>query len=525
MQVQEYVFRMDEGQNGVFTVCEDEKYGLVSLPLQGKDISETTNAAELEAQGGTFIVLPQWDEIRANVYLESDDEITGEEMLSSGFLCEYYVLKDGLWGILDETGRLIQEPLYKEVTIVNSYPFNKGLDPDFLGAPFSRDSTSGRVLVRKGNKWGMLHGHGQEVLPLVYDDIRIIFYHYARHHVYVVRKEGLCGVTDQTGRFLIPMMYPSLYCNTLEYLRDDTAFRIESKEGIGYVRLGDGKCLASPVWERIDVGKLYTDSDNEPCGYIFTVWKDDHCGLIFNDKGLIIPPEWDEIVPRRTFIYDDPLSYSVRRGKHWGCCDENGFLISDALWDETDAYHNGIACVKKGSQWGAIGADGQLCVPVQWDEIEGFGIKNTLSSAEVKTADIPSELLLHENTHLPDCFSWVRRNDLWGLIDRDGNVIEEPIWEIHNGAYGRRFDNGWLELKVRRSVANISDEEAAKIMDYLCEAIDCEEEDFEIEEDEMLNMGPDQSPEDEEIISDKVLTDSQDGIEYHIVVRRVERKK
>lgn len=278
----------------------------------------------------------------------------------------------------------------------------------------------------------MLRGHGHVILPLVYDSINIISYDQANSNVYTVCKDGLYGVVDQSGKSLIPMEYPPLYCRVLDYMWNCTVSRINSKTGTGYVRLGDGKCMVAPEWERVDLDRLYLPQDDEPYGHKYTVWKDGHCGLILDDKGMIIPPVWDEIIPRR-IQYRDPLSYSVRRGMYWGCCDANGHLICDPMWDEVDIYLNGIVCVKKDGRWGAINADGRHCVPVEWDEIEGFGLKNAMDDAIAHTN---TDVLLGwtVGTHLPSCYSWVRKNGLWGIIDREGTIIADPIWETHNRA-------------------------------------------------------------------------------------------
>ncbi len=111
---------------------------------------------------------------------------------------------------------------------------------------------------------------------------------------------------------------------------------------------------------------------------------------------------------------------------------------------------NGIGCVKRDGKWGAIGADGKLCVPLEWDDIEGFGVRSASDDAVART-NTGALLGLRRNRHttLPDCFCWVRRDGLWGLIDRAGTVVADPIWEIHDGDSACRFDGEWtIELSV-----------------------------------------------------------------------------
>ncbi len=446
MNVQRFVFRKPtEGQGDVFIACEKDKYGLIVIPNQCDVAPASLNTDELLAQGGSFITQPQWDEIRPNVCFNPDDDVTDEVNEPDRITCNYYVLKDGRWGILDETGCMLQEPVYEEVIIVNN---GQGLAESIIDSCLRHGfdyldvgAISGRVLVRKGDKWGMLRGHADAVLPLVYDSIEIVCYHWASSNVYTVGKDGLYGVVDPYGKFFIPMEYPPLHCESLDYMWNSSVFRIDGEAGTGYVRLGDGKCLVTPKWERIDSDRLYLAPDDEPWGYIFTVWKGGRCGLILSDKGMIIPPVWDEIIPRRIH-FRDPQSYSVRRGKQWGCCDESGHLICNAMWDEVGIYLNGIACVKKDGQWGAIGADGQLRVPVEWDEIEGFGIRNAMDDAVAHTnAGVLLRIAREAGTGLSNNLSWVRRNGLWGVIDTDGHIIAEPTLETHDDAVGNDDEN------------------------------------------------------------------------------------
>ena len=451
MNVQKFVFRTQStNPDDVFIVSDKGKYGLIRIPSGDTNIPDTLAVDELRARGGSFVAQTVWDDIKENVSIDPEMDVADKVYESSCIICNYYVLKDGYWGILDENGCLIQEPIYEEIIIGN--PDDEfGWFESYILDDFSVMDTgqiSGLVIVQKDNKWGILGGNGREFLPLAYDSIKTVEYYIGRSNVYIVCQDGLYGVVDRFGNYLVPMKYPSLYCEGLDYMWDCSVFRIESEAGIGYVRLGDGKCLVAPQWEHINVGRLYLSGDAEPYGHIFTIWKDGHCGLILDDKGMIIPPIWDEIVPRR-FVFEDPVSYSVRRGTSWGCYDSSGHMICDAIWDEVDMHLNGTGCVKKDGKWGAIGADGKLCVPLEWDDIEGFGVKSASDDAKAHT-NMGVLLGLRRSTYttLPDCFSWVQRDNLWGLIDREGAVFADPIWEFHDGAYARRFDAGWQELAV-----------------------------------------------------------------------------
>ena len=424
-----------------YIVLEGEKYGVIKIANHNFDESVSISTEELLKQGGSFIIPLQWDDIRDNICFDLNKTTTDDEAAPES-TCNYYVMRNGLWGILDEFGKDILEPFYEEVIITNYYESREVVSAKCHLNDFDSLSISGCVVVRKNDKWGLLGSYGDIILPIEYDSIGIVCYHWASSDVFIVCKKGLYGVVDQNGKFLISLTYSSLYCDDLDYMWNCTVFRTESEAGIGYVRLGDGKCLVAPEWDRIDVERLYFHPDAEPYGHIFTVWKGNKCGLVFDDKGLLISPEWDEIIIQR-IGFNDPLSYSVRKGKYWGCYDANGFQICDAVWDEIGAFYQGVACVKKNGQWGAIGVDGQLRVPVEWDEIEGFGIKESIIQS---ISDDTIEHRISIIRDLPSYLSWVWRDGLCGIIDKNGSIVEKPIWEVHDNTTA--FISGAQRLKL-----------------------------------------------------------------------------
>ncbi len=431
------VFRtQEEAPKTVYLVSEGGRFGLMAAG--GPEIPD---AGGLLRRSAVWVTRPQWEEIRPNLCFAPEDDPPERSPDPARLTCDYWVRKGGRWGLLDEAGTVLLEPLYDE-----ALPVDDPRSADFSPDP---EAVSGRVRVRRGDRWGLLGGRGREVLPVAYDAIDVVCYHWARHHVFVVSRDGLYGVTDAYGRFFIPPVYPPLHCPVLDYLWGESVFRVDGATGTGFVRLKDGKCLVEPEWDRVETARLYLPGDDEPAGRIFTVWKNGRCGVILNDRGLIIPPVWDEIVIRR-IGFRDPLSYSLRRGAAWGLCDAEGRMVCDAAWDEVDILLDGIACVKKDGKWGAIGADGGLRVPPVWDAMAGFGLRGAMDRDRARS-NLGALLGLGRRMpdELPACLSWVRKDGRWGLVDRDGRVVEEPVWEICGGAAALRSGPEPLVLQVR----------------------------------------------------------------------------
>ena len=495
MDVVMFVFRKPGTDRGVYLVREEGKAGLALLPdrdgsplaeaLRGvpdpsydfdEDEPEETMPEEdrsfcsleadaLRAAGGTFVTPPVWEEIRPNICFRPEDDVQTREVnlrRAERLTCDYWVRQDGAWGLLDEEGGMLRLPSFGDVVIANnacSDAITYKIKADSC-TDFDVQAVSGRVLVERDGRWGMLRGRGDPVLPVEYESIEIIAYYMAADHVYVVRKDGRCGVVEQDGTFRIPMAYRSLSCSRgLEYLWGCTVFREDGEAGVGYVRLRDGRCLVEPVWDAVEPHTLYLAPDNEPGNHFFLVKKDGRWGLVYSDQGLRIPPVWDEIVPQRV-VFQDPASYSVRRGALWGCCGADGRLLFEPAWDEVDILIDGIACVRKGSCWGAVRADGQVCIPAEWEDVEPFSVTAAALLAAARsnfgrlTGLVPNRALLRSKNSdppLPDWLAgmladdvpenlfWVRRDGLWGLVDTDGHVVKPPCLEEVPTSFSRHF--------------------------------------------------------------------------------------
>jgi hypothetical protein len=64
----------------------------------------------------------------------------------------------------------------------------------------------GVVQVYKNGKYGLINKHFEEVIPLIYDEMK----NYAHLGYCKVRKEGLYGFLDTTGHEMIPLLYPKI---------------------------------------------------------------------------------------------------------------------------------------------------------------------------------------------------------------------------------------------------------------------------------------------------------------------------
>lgn len=83
------------------------------------------------------------------------------------------------------------------------------------------------VIVKKGNKYGVVDLHNNVLIPFEYDGISVIenvLKNGKKYSYYVVRRNGLSGIIDNTFRECIPLMY-----SRLEYSKSYNCFVAEVK--------------------------------------------------------------------------------------------------------------------------------------------------------------------------------------------------------------------------------------------------------------------------------------------------------
>lgn len=79
--------------------------------------------------------------------------ITLSFFISTIVYAQYPILKDGLWGVINEQGSVVVSPRYQSLSI-----FKYGLS----------------VAKPRGEKFGVVNMNNEVVLPMIYDKIEIL---------------------------------------------------------------------------------------------------------------------------------------------------------------------------------------------------------------------------------------------------------------------------------------------------------------------------------------------------------------
>ena len=139
----------------------------------------------------------------------------------------------------------------------------------------------------------------------------------------------------------------------------------------------------------------------------------------------------------------------VQENKKWGFIDVSGNYVIKPQFEGARDFSEGLAAVQKDSKWGYIDKSGKFVIdPVlesAWDFYCGIAI--AMESEVKQYMNRNGEILPNPDNYevhrgFRDNYAPVRKMDLWGFVDIQGNYIVKPVYEKAD-----RFMNGLAPVK------------------------------------------------------------------------------
>jgi hypothetical protein len=200
------------------------------------------------------------------------------------------------WGVIDEAGNYVLEPVYEAVKLDDGSPdyiyFQEGSRVGVAGrggniiheAVFGVVTTFGACAVtefreRDGGPVGLIDAAGNIVSAAQWDSAKTS----AGYDRAIVSKDGLAGLVDFSGNVTVPATWwdaIGFYGNGIYLVRKGSL--------LGFID-GDGNVIAEPVWEQ-----LYT-FDSSAGDPMYGIEKGGKFGLLDRDGGVAVYPAWDEL--------------------------------------------------------------------------------------------------------------------------------------------------------------------------------------------------------------------------------------
>lgn len=311
------------------------------------------------------------------------------------------VQRDGLWGFVDQHGKLIIPCEWEAVGMV----------------------VNGRAPVCKDGKWGAIDQTGELIVPCKWT---MLFVH--DDGGFIVNDDGHEGALAADGTVVIP-------CG--QYDSVGTVI-----DGVRLVRQGDKWGICS------EDGTLMVDCQWENPGYFHNglAYVSDLSGWCFgyvNEQGeMVIPCEYrqaDDFVNGSAVVRGLDGSYQL--------IDTSGSALCAEPWDEMEIYTaNDLIMVRKSDRYGYINRKGEVVIPLIYDRAQAFGDGLALVKLGEDTfwIDESGEKALDRPegyTSFPfqNGLAAIRNAEgLNGLMDKQGRFITPCQWENYlNYAFGQ----------------------------------------------------------------------------------------
>ena len=270
----------------------------------------------------------------------------------------------------------------------------------------------GLAVVRLNGKYGFIDKNGNEVIPLIFDDVicdfdKYYFYWNTYQTCVSVCKNKKWGYIDSLGNVVVPLLYDKVK----PYLVEDSPNWVVKNGKYGCIDV-NGRLVIPFEYDDMEDG-FYTGlayvKKNGKYGFIdehnkvlipfkysttrgFSLRSDlapvsinGKYGYVNKDGREVIPLEYDfaDDFARGTYadVHERNLAAVVRNNK-LGFINEEGEVVIpfqyDVVWSsdtngkklKESSFWWGAAAVKKG-KWGAIDMNGKTIVPFAYDYVEG----------------------------------------------------------------------------------------------------------------------------------------------------------
>lgn len=301
------------------------------------------------------------------------------------------VQRDGLWGFVDQYGKLILPCEWEEVRMV----------------------VDGRVPVRKNGLWGIIDRTGKQIVPCEWGGATVDYY-----GGLLVLDAGTYGAMNMEGEMLIPCGLYSFIGPAIDGVR-----HIIKDEKVGMCTT-TGEIITPCQWR--DIGYFSE-------GLAWVTGERHFRGYINRSGEMVIPCRYSHV---EDFV--DGSAVVRIDGSGYQLIDAKGDLLCPEPWDEMETFTtNQLIMVRKGDKYGYINRKGKVTIPPIYDRAQKFGDGLALVKLgeDVFWIDESGEKVLDR----PEgCTSQPFRNGLaavknseglWGLMDKQGNFVTACQWE------------------------------------------------------------------------------------------------
>ncbi len=281
------------------------------------------------------------------------------------------VKQNGLWGFIDERGKLVVPPQWDDVLSFRNGAAVVAKDGYFGFIDKSGKTISpckwekvfcfshGFAFVCKDGKFGVIDKIGTLVVPCQWDEI-VSTPNNENLNVYFFSKDGKWGACDASGRILFPCQWDGIDCLNANY-RCPPYFKVK-KEGKWGVIDHSGNLVLSCQWDSL---KCQNDVDTNDRRLI-QVEKNGSFGLIDYDGGIVIPDLYEDV------CYMNENLIIVKENGKFEFLFDNGKRIARYHLDSWEFYGDSLIKTKQSGRYLLFDSRGALASPFRFRRLDDF---------------------------------------------------------------------------------------------------------------------------------------------------------
>ena len=427
-------------QNGKFgvinnegeTVIEPTYNEIISIPNNSKPLFICTyNVNDAEGTYKTKVLNEKseemftgYDKIEALDNYDSKQNIWYEDNLLR-------VSKDGKYGLIDFEGKEVLACEYDEITALNGI--------------------KGNVLVKKAGNVGLVNEKGQAIVPVQYKNILTLKEEYKNEYI-IVNENNQYGLISTSGTVLIEPKY-----EMVKYINSSTLFAVKESGVWKLINTQDGSIIIDGGFDDIIDAK----------GDSIVIVKDGKYGVINKNKEEIIAPQYEELK------YAFSIYYIAKKDGKYGIInteneivkpfeytsmvyiDNAGFIQADKSETETVIFDKNLGQKISGIISEINIEKGYIKAYIN-NEYKYYNFKfeeknasdlltsNTLFLSKKdgkygfvdKSGNIVVDYIYEDATEQNVCgFSGVKKDGVWGSINKIGAIAKEPSVNLDNSIY------------------------------------------------------------------------------------------
>lgn len=342
------------------------------------------------------------------------------------------VSKDGKYGIIDFNGQEILPCEYDEITAL--------------------ESVTNNFIVKKDNKVGLVNEQGQTIIKPEYKNILTLEEGYKNEYI-IVNEDNQYGLISTTGTVLIEPQYEAV-----KYLKNSNLFAVKESGQWKLINTEDGTILIDDGYEDMVEAK----SEN-----IIVVDSEGRYGVVTKENKQVIKPEYEDLK------YAFSIYYIAKKDGKYGIINQEnetvidfdyinmvyvesgGFIQADKTETETVIFDNNLSQKITGIISEINTEKGYIKVYAN-DEYKYYNFKleeksssdiltsNTLFLSKKdgkygyvnKNGDVVIDYIYDDGTEQNSCgYAAVKKDGVWGSIDKAGVVSKEPSVNLDNSIY------------------------------------------------------------------------------------------